>query len=241
VLIIVRAIPTMYRKTINLLVSALVIPMIAIAVVASNSCKQESKPVAEDSKTLAPAPEIPQGYDYIDLAAGCFWCVETIYQRIDGIHSATAGYMGGHIENPTYEDIGTGNSGHAQIVRVVFNPDEITTTKILEWFWKIHDPTMLDRQGNDVGPQYRSVIFYHSEEQKQIAQASMQRAQSELKKNIVTEITKASAFYGAEIYHQDYYSKHGNSNPYSALNIPPKLKKLGLKNKKERVNPSHTL
>jgi len=184
--------------------------------------------------TPAAAPEIPEGFSYIDLGAGCFWCVEAVYQRIDGIESVTSGYMGGVTENPAYYDVVSGGTGHAEIVRVVYNPKVIDTRGVLTWFWKLHDPTTLNRQGNDRGTQYRSAIFYNSDEQKAIAEASLRETNPSYNNKIVTEITKATTFYPAEVYHQDYYKLVGNRDGYCRVTIPPKLKKLGLEHKEEK-------
>ncbi|MBY0543073.1 MAG: peptide-methionine (S)-S-oxide reductase MsrA [Sphingobacteriaceae bacterium] len=158
---------------------------------------------------------------------GCFWCTEAIFQRINGVVSVTSGYEGGDIPNPTYEDVCTGETNHAEVLEISFDPAKISFEELLEIFWKSHDPTTLNRQGADVGTQYRSVIFYHSEEQKQIAT----KYKEELNKTkafdnpIVTAIDKASTFYVAENYHQDYFIKNGEQ-PYCRLVILPKMEKL---------------
>lgn len=179
-------------------------------------------------KKPAEAPKIPEGAEAATLGAGCFWCTEAVYQQLDGVISVTSGYTGGSKENPTYEDICTGQSGHAEVVMVVFDPKKIDYERVLAWFWDLHDPTTLNRQGNDVGTQYRSAIFYHSDEQKKIAEASKKAAQANFKDPIVTEITKAPEFYPAENYHQNYYAENKSKNPYCRVVIEPKLKKLKL-------------
>ncbi|MFC4995101.1 peptide-methionine (S)-S-oxide reductase MsrA [Rubritalea tangerina] len=184
-------------------------------------------------KSPAKMPTVPEGHQQISLGAGCFWCVEAIYNRLDGIKSAVSGYTGGSLKNPTYKDICTGATGHAEVVHLVYDPNKISTETILEWFWKAHDPTTLNRQGNDVGTQYRSAIYYYTEEQKNAAKASMQAAQKDFKSPIVTEITKATTFYPAEVYHQDYYKINGKKNGYCRMIIAPKMKKLGLENAKK--------
>ena len=136
--------------------------------------------------------------------------------------------MGGAIPNPTYEQICGGDTGHAEVVQVVFDPKKITFEKVLAWFWDLHDPTTLNRQGNDSGTQYRSAIFYHSELQRAIATASKAAAQAQFKDPIVTEITAVSEFYPAESYHQNYYNENKSKNPYCRFVIEPKLKKLKL-------------
>lgn len=181
----------------------------------------------------ASMPEVPEGFQEITLGAGCFWCVEAVYNRIDGIKSAVSGYTAGHTKNPTYEDICAGGTGHNEVVHIVYNPEIITTQEILDYFWQLHDPTTLNRQGNDVGDQYRSGIYYTTEEQKQIAQQSRKDHQSDFPNPIVTEIQELTTFYPAEIGHQDYYRLNGNRSSYCRLTIPPKLKKLGLENKEK--------
>ncbi len=187
--------------------------------------------MSQFDSTPAPMPEIPEGHEVATLGAGCFWCVEVIYDRLDGVHSCTSGYTGGHVENPTYDDILTKKSGHAEVVQVVFDPKTITYAEVLEWFWKLHDPTQADGQGNDIGPQYRTEIFYHNEGQKAQAIASKEAAQAAFDKPIVTAITEASQFYPAEIGHQEYYKLNGNKNPYCQVVIAPKLEKLNLTDK----------
>ncbi|WP_456406618.1 peptide-methionine (S)-S-oxide reductase MsrA [Caldithrix abyssi] len=161
------------------------------------------------------------------LGGGCFWCLEAIYQRVKGVESVISGYAGGNVENPTYEAVCTGTTGHAEVVQITFNPDIISYEDILNIFWQIHDPTQLNRQGNDIGTQYRSVIFYHNDEQKQTALASKEQLKKEqvYQKPIVTEISPLDKFYAAEKYHQNYF----NNNPsqtYCQLVIAPKLKKF---------------
>ncbi|MFC5049361.1 peptide-methionine (S)-S-oxide reductase MsrA [Rubritalea spongiae] len=182
-------------------------------------------------KSPAKMPEIPEGHEQISLGAGCFWCVEAVYNRLDGVKSAVSGYTGGQLENPTYTDICTGTTGHAEVVHLVYDPEKVSTKTILAWFWKAHDPTTLNRQGNDIGTQYRSAIYYYTDAQKAAAEASLKEAQKDFKSPIVTEITKASTFYPAEIYHQDYYRINGQKNGYCRAIIAPKIKKLGLEDK----------
>jgi peptide-methionine (S)-S-oxide reductase len=145
------------------------------------------------------------------FAAGCFWGVEAAFRKINGVINTTVGYTGGHYENPSYKDVCTGRTGHAEAVRVEYDPVKVTYEQLLEIFWEIHDPTTPNRQGPDVGAQYRSAIFYHSEEQKEKALASKKRLEAQKKFNnpIVTEITAADKFYPAEDYHQQYFEKMG--------------------------------
>ena len=161
------------------------------------------------------------------LGAGCFWCVEAIFERLEGVSDVTSGYMGGAITNPTYKAVCTGQTGHAEVVQVTFDPATISFAKLLEWFWQLLDPTTLNRQGNDVGSQYRSAIFYHSESQRDVAQKAKEAASGQFENPIVTEISPASQFWPAEEYHQDFFRLNPNQ-PYCNALIPPKLRKLGL-------------
>ena len=164
----------------------------------------------------------------ITLGAGCFWCVEAVYQELQGVVQVESGYMGGSIKNPTYKEVCTGNTGHAEVVRVTYNPAIISLKQILEVFFQVHDPTTLNRQGNDVGTQYRSVIFYDSNEQKELA-LEVKRALTIARiwpDPIVTEISPLSEFYLAENYHQDYYSLNSDKNPYCSFVITPKMEKF---------------
>jgi peptide-methionine (S)-S-oxide reductase len=181
-----------------------------------------------ETPTMASFPEIPDGAEVATLGAGCFWCVEAAYNQIDGVHSAISGYMGGEDSSPTYERICKGNTGHAEVVRVVFDPAKIDYETILAWFWDLHDPTQLNRQGNDVGTQYRSVIFYENDEQKKTAEQSRMAAQENFDRPIVTEIVPAVTFFPAEDYHQNYYFLNKTRNSYCQYVVEPKLKKLKL-------------
>jgi methionine-S-sulfoxide reductase/methionine-R-sulfoxide reductase len=170
----------------------------------------------------------PPGAETITLAAGCFWCTEAVFQRIPGVIAVASGYTGGTVKNPTYEQVCTGATGHAESLRIYFDPKKTSLEKILDVFWEAHDPTSLNRQGNDSGTQYRSAIFYYTDAQKAVAEKSKAAAAKEFSKPIVTEITKAGEFYSAEDYHQNYFNLNKNRNPYCSVVISPKLKKLGL-------------
>lgn len=161
------------------------------------------------------------------FGGGCFWCTEALFQQIKGVITIESGYSGGNIPNPTYKMVCTGTTGHAEVVQVTFNPQVIAYTELLELFWKTHDPTTLNRQGADVGTQYRSVIFYHSMQQKQLAEAEKKRLNESgyFQEAIVTQIVPFETFYKAEDYHQDYY-KNNRSQPYCSMVIEPKLHKL---------------
>ena len=162
------------------------------------------------------------------FGTGCFWCSEAIFERLDGVQSVEAGYAGGTVPNPTYEDVCTGTTGHAEVARITFDPSKISYEKLLEVFWQAHDPTSLNRQGADVGTQYRSVIFYESEAQKVAAEKSKKEAAKMFSDPIVTEIKPLDHFYKAENYHQEYFNNHQNA-PYCRFVIKPKLDKLHLK------------
>jgi peptide-methionine (S)-S-oxide reductase len=163
------------------------------------------------------------------LGAGCFWCVEAVLAQVEGVLEVCPGYMGGSVERPTYEQVCTGRSGHAEVVQVRFDPARLPYRELVDWFFDLHDPTTKDRQGEDVGPQYRSVIFVHSEEQRRIA-AEVRAARERSGRHadpIVTEIAPAGPFWPAEAYHNDYY-RQNRAKPYCRLVIAPKLRKLGL-------------
>lgn len=161
------------------------------------------------------------------LGGGCFWCVEAIYQDLEGVHKVVSGYSGGSVENPTYEQVCTKTTGHAEVVQVTFDPEILSFEEILTIFWLTHDPTTPDQQGNDVGPQYRSVIYYHDEAQKEIAERSkVETDASDLWPNpIVTEIAPLATFYDAEGYHQNYF-KDNPVQPYCQVVINPKVQKF---------------
>ena len=167
-------------------------------------------------------------FEIATLGAGCFWCVEAIFQDLKGVERVVSGYSGGHVKNPAYKEVCNGTTGHAEVVQITFDPKEISFEIILELFWAAHDPTTLNRQGGDVGTQYRSAIFYHNEEQKNLAEKSKTTADQsgEFKNPIVTEISEFTNFYPAEDYHQDYFNLNGDKNPYCSSVIAPKIAKF---------------
>jgi peptide-methionine (S)-S-oxide reductase len=167
----------------------------------------------------------PEQTEIATLGGGCFWCVEIMYQDLRGVQKVESGYMGGKTLNPTYRDICSGVTGHAEIVQVTFDPAIISFKDVLEVFFTVHDPTTLNRQGNDSGTQYRSVIFYHSEAQKTVAEEMKITAQTIWDDPIVTEISPASTFYKAEDYHQNYFKDNPNQ-PYCSIVIAPKVRKF---------------
>jgi peptide-methionine (S)-S-oxide reductase len=161
------------------------------------------------------------------FGAGCFWCVEAIFKSLKGVESVVSGYSGGDVDNPTYEEVCSGSTGHAEVCQIHFDPSEITYAELLTVFWQAHDPTTLNRQGPDVGTQYRSVIFFHNEQQKGLAEKHKKELEEsgKWKNPIVTEITPYKNFFQAEGYHQNYYNQHSD-NPYSSVVIQPKIEKL---------------
>ncbi len=161
------------------------------------------------------------------FGGGCFWCTEAVYQELNGVYKVTSGYSGGRKENPTYEEITTGLTGHAEVIQIDFDPQQISFAELLEVFWKTHDPTTLNRQGADVGTQYRSVVFYHSDEQKQVTEEYKQKldAAKAFSDPIVTEISPLKKFYAAEDYHQNYFAENSRQ-PYCRAVITPKVEKV---------------
>lgn len=162
------------------------------------------------------------------LAGGCFWCLEAVFDQLKGISSVESGYMGGRTANPTYEDICDGDTGHAEVVHITYDPEVISFRDLLEVFFVIHDPTTLNRQGNDAGTQYRSAIFTHTPEQQTTAQRVIKSLEEAKiwRDPIVTEVTPASAFFVAEVYHQQYFARVGAQNPYCSIVIAPKVAKF---------------
>lgn len=162
------------------------------------------------------------------FGGGCFWCVEAVFDQLNGVHSVTSGYSGGHVENPTYKQVCEGTTGHAEVVQIEFDPKIISFDELLEVFWTVHDPTQLNRQGNDVGTQYRSIIFYENEEQKLTAERSIKEfeASDMYNGNFTTQLVPAEIFYAAEDYHQNYYENDNGQNPYCTLVVKPKIDKF---------------
>ncbi len=162
------------------------------------------------------------------LGSGCFWCSEALFQKLPGVISVKAGFAGGATKNPTYEEVCTGQTGHAEVIQIIYDPKKISYDQLLDLFWRSHDPTTLNQQGADMGTQYRSVIFTTSPNQESLAEASKKSAQNSFSKPIVTEIKPLTTFYAASEHHQDYYLKNSNA-PYCRAVIAPKLKKLQIK------------
>jgi len=206
----------------NILNITFVLFLIAIISIGCNESKSEAK---QEMKNIMndknPKLEIAT------FGSGCFWCTEAIFERVNGVSSVVSGYSGGSVKNPTYKEVCDGTTGHAECTQITFDPAVVTYDELLEIFWKTHDPTTLNKQGNDVGTQYRSVIFYHNEEQKQKAEFYLNKLTDEKiwDKPIVTEISKSENFYPAEDYHQEYYENNPNQG-YCAYVITPKVEKF---------------
>lgn len=160
------------------------------------------------------------------LAGGCFWCIEAVFDDVIGVNSVESGYIGGHVPNPTYEAICRGDTGHAEAIRISFDPEVISYADLLDIFFHVHDPTQLNRQGNDIGTQYRSAIFPHSPDQGGAAKAAIDRAQADWPQKIVTTIENNAPWYEAEDYHQEYFAREGVSNGYCMMVVAPKLAKF---------------
>lgn len=186
----------------------------------------DSKPASSQSKATNPSEDTT--LETANFGAGCFWCVEAVFQKLKGVQSVESGYMGGHTLDPTYKQICTGTTGHAEIIQIKFDPAVITFKELLEVFWKTHDPTTLNRQGNDTGTQYRSAVFYETDTQKELAEKYKAKLNESgaFRAPIVTEVTSATKYYPAEKYHQNYWNTQGQGNGYCQAVIPPKLKKL---------------
>lgn len=191
------------------------------------ACNSQNKVSNKTSMTQTNNQPTPEGLEKATLGAGCFWCVEAVFQRLKGVTKVESGYTGGKTKNPTYKEICTGTTGHAEVAQVTFDPKIISFAEILEVFWRTHDPTTLNRQGNDAGTQYRSAIFYHNDEQRKIAEKSKQEADAAKiwTNKIVTEVTQLGTYYPAEDYHQNYYNNNRNQG-YCVYVIDPKVEKL---------------
>jgi peptide-methionine (S)-S-oxide reductase len=194
--------------------------------VAGTSCGQKSKEKQAD-KSMANQVVNTAGLALATFGSGCFWCTEAIFLDVEGVYNVQSGYTGGKVKNPTYREICSGLTGHAEVIQLNYDPKKITYDELLEIFWKTHDPTTLNKQGADEGTQYRSVIYYHNDEQKRLAEVYKNKLDEEKVFNgpIVTEISPASVFYKAEDYHQNYYNLN-QDQPYCSFVIQPKLEKF---------------
>lgn len=189
------------------------------------ACGQGDKAAKKENMAMENTKD--EGLELATFGSGCFWCAEAIFQNVEGVKKVESGYSGGKVKNPTYREVCSGLTGHAEVVQLTYDPKEISYEELLEIFWKTHDPTTLNRQGADVGTQYRSVIFYHNDKQKELAEFYKKKLEDAKAFNgpIVTEITPYSAFYKAEDYHQNYYNLN-SSAPYCSFVIQPKLEKF---------------
>jgi len=219
-----------FMKTYDIAFRKLTMTAVVISLVHLISCAQIEKK-HKMTHTLSSEnreSQAPSQTHTATFANGCFWCTEAIFEQLDGVVSATSGYTDGHVTNPTYKQVCSGETGHAECLQIVYDPKKISFDELLEVFWETHDPTTLNRQGADVGTQYRSGIYYHNDEQKQKAE----KYKAELDKSgafdkpIVTEIKPFSAFYAAEDYHQQYFDNNEGSNPYCTIVIRPKVDKF---------------
>lgn len=196
----------------------------ALLLLAMTSCGQ--KPT-DATKNMTTDKKEQSGLQLATFGNGCFWCTEAIFQRLNGVEKVVSGYTGGKVKNPTYKEVCSGLTGHAEVIQITYDPKKITFDELLEVFWKTHDPTTLNRQGADEGTQYRSAVFYHNEEQKNLATEYRKKldASGAFDNPIVTEITASSEFYPAEDYHQNYFNLNGNA-PYCSYVIQPKVEKF---------------
>lgn len=203
------------------------IATIVLFTIALTSCAQKKQ---KNMNTGIPKTtvSIDSNLQIATFGNGCFWCTEAIFQQLEGVEKVVSGYSGGFVENPTYEQVCEKNTGHAEVLQITYNPSVISFDELLEVFWKTHDPTTLNQQGADIGPQYRSVIFYHTPEQQQKAQTYLQALDKAgaFKNPIVTAIEPFSNFYSAEAYHQNYFNNNGSTNGYCRIVIRPKVDKF---------------
>jgi peptide-methionine (S)-S-oxide reductase len=214
-------------KNISLTFTILFSSILSLLSCADNSVKPIPTLQQPDTIMENPATHEQKTIDTATFGAGCFWCVEAVYQQLEGVISVTSGYSGGSVKNPTYKEVCDGTTGHAEVCQIVYNPQIISYADLLQAFWVAHDPTTLNRQGNDIGTQYRSVIYYNSEFQKQEAEkykAELNNAHV-YANPVVTEISPITEFYKAEDYHQNYYNQNGNQ-PYCQFVVKPKVEKF---------------
>lgn len=189
------------------------------------SCSGQNEAKLENDKTNQ---IMSQNLEKATFGGGCFWCVEAVFEQLNGVEKVVSGYAGGHTKNPTYEQVSSGTTGHAEVIQVEFNPQVITYDELLDVFWTVHDPTQLNRQGNDIGEQYRSIILYENEQQKQAAKQSIVHHEGAkmYQGKFKTKVEPLKEFYPAEKYHQEYYQNNADKNPYCSLVIKPKIDKF---------------
>ena len=195
--------------------------LLLVAAFFMNACSQTAKNTSMENKNAKP------GLDTATFGAGCFWCVEAVFQQLKGVEKVTSGYSGGTTKNPTYKEVCSGETGAAEVCQIIYDPKVISFKEMLEAFWQTHDPTTYNRQGNDVGTQYRSAVFYHNEEQKELAEKYKKELDisGAFEKPIVTSMEKFESFYPAEDYHQNYYNSNQDA-PYCSFMIKPKIDKF---------------
>ena len=215
------------RPVLNWLAAAILAGAFVFVYLYNPSTVMSATSPSPSTPAAPPKGPPPANLETAVFATGCFWCSQAVLERLPGVWEATCGYIGGTVVNPTYEQVCTGKTGHAEATLVKFDPKVISYDELLEWFWHMHDPTTLNRQGYDEGTQYRSAIFYFTDAQKATAEKSRAAAQKDFKDKIVTEITKASVFYTAESYHQEYFNSHPTQGYCQGI-ISPKLAKLKL-------------
>ncbi len=205
---------TLYKAAVSLL-----------AVVFFTMCQAQNK--EESQKPVLTMENTTSKNDTATFGAGCFWCVEAVFQNLNGVVKVRSGYSGGSVKNPSYKEVCTGTTGHAEVCQIIYNPAIVSFDELLEVFWKTHDPTTLNRQGNDAGTQYRSVVFYHNEEQKKLTELYKKKIDESgaYDQPLVTEITPFQVFYPAEDYHQNYFNQNGEE-PYCKYVIQPKVEKF---------------
>jgi peptide-methionine (S)-S-oxide reductase len=204
------------------MLSKLLISLFSLSTIVACNSEKNYKVMSSSLNAIA------DNTDTATFGTGCFWCTEAIFEQLNGVLKVTSGYIGGKKDNPTYEEVCNGSTGHAEAVQIVYEPAKISYDELLEVFFQVHDPTSLNRQGADVGTQYRSAIFYHTPQQKEKAEhyKSAVDKSGSYEKPIVTEVTAATKFYAAEDYHQEYYQNNKNTNPYCSIVIRPKLDKF---------------
>ena len=202
-----------------------IIPFAVLLFIVGTSCGQKSEPAK--TVTINTKQINMEGLQLATFGSGCFWCTEAVFQQVDGVEKVESGYAGGQVKNPTYKEVCSGLTGHAEVIQLTYDPKKVTYDELLEIFWQTHDPTTLNKQGADEGTQYRSVVFYHTPEQKQLAEGYKKKLDAEkiYRQPIVTEISAAQTFYKAEDYHQNYFNLNGNA-PYCSYVIQPKLDKF---------------
>jgi peptide-methionine (S)-S-oxide reductase len=200
---------------------------LALSLLLTGSCYAQKKNKGEKKNMTKNEVSNTSGAETATFASGCFWCTEAIFLNVDGVQSVVSGYTGGKVKNPTYKEVCSGLTGHAEAIQITYDPSKVTYDELLEFFWKTHDPTTLNRQGNDAGTQYRSAVYYHNDEQKRLAEHYKKKLDESgaFDDPIVTEITAATTFYKAEDYHQNYYNLN-SSAPYCSFVIQPKLEKF---------------